>query len=261
MRLITYNIWVSDENFDKRLELLCKVLKECDGDVIALQEVRDESVVNYIKAECGFKYSLWRRYYDEDEGLAVLSRYPIIHEETNWEEGRDVHNSFVLRTVVNCNGMKIGITNIHLDYESALNKEIEIVEAVKLIEKYKDSEYEVLLGDFNSYEESSVYRYLTGQQSLMNHAANWVDLAKSYACTIGTSPKVTLDFNNNPRWDKENAIEVPARFDWIMLKYPYPKENPKLKFTDIIGDKREDNITPSDHYGVICDIDFRHLQK
>lgn len=256
MKIVTYNIWISTENFEKRLELLCKVLKKSNADIIGLQEVKNENVVNYIKKQCDFKYSLWKRYYDWDEGLAILSRYPIIYDKTNWEDKRDVHNSFVLRTVIDYNNMEIGVTNLHLDYKSALSREFEIVQAINMIEKYKNSEYEILLGDFNSSPDSSIYRYLVGQQSLNNHATTWIDLAKSYACAVASIPQITLDFQNNPRWDNENALEIPARFDWIMLKYPYPKKNPKLNTVRIIGDKRELNITPSDHYGVICDIDF-----
>lgn len=256
MKIITFNIWNSDYSFNMRLEQLCKVLISCDADIITLQEVRNKEVVDYIKNQCKYQYSLWKKYYDENEGLVIFSRYPIIFSETNWEKGRNVHNSFVLRTVIDYNNKKIGITNLHLDYESALNREIEIVEAVMMIERYEKSDYELLLGDFNSYPESSVYRYLTGQQSLNNHATNWSDLHKTYASKIGIKPKATMDFFNNPRWDNQNIIEVPGTFDYIMLKSSYPKENPILNSVNIIGDKRELQVTPSDHYGVMCDIDF-----
>lgn len=145
---------------------------------------------------------------------------------------------------------------MHLDYKSALNREIEVVNGIKRIEKYEYNDYEVLLGDFNSYPESSVCKYLTGQQSLNKHGTTWIDLYKTYTMKVGEIPKDTLDFFNNPRWDNDNVLEIPGRFDYIMLKYPYPKENPRLISACIIGDKRVLNITPSDHYGVMCDIDF-----
>lgn len=256
MKIITYNIWNSDCNYNDRIELLCTVLR-CNGaDVIALQEVRDKETVDLISTSCGYKHYVWRKYLDCEEGLALLSKYPIIYAETNWENGRDVLNSFILRAVIEYNNKKIGITNMHLDYESALSREIEVVNGIKLIEKYEYSDYEVLLGDLNSYPESSVCRYLTGQQSLNNHGTTWIDLYKIYTMKVGEKPKATLDFLNNPRWDNESVLEIPGRFDYIMLKYPYPKKNPKLISACIIGDKRESNITPSDHYGVMCEVDF-----
>ena len=258
MRIGTYNIWVSSINFEERLQLLCKIIKKSNADIIGLQEVKDENVVKYIQDYCDFSYSLWERYYDWDEGLALLSNYPILYDITNWKMKKDVHNSFVLRTVIEYNNIKIGVTNLHFDHKSALNREVEIADTIKLIEKYDESEYEILLGDFNDSPDSSIYRYLTGQQSLYNHATKWIDLAKSYAVSKQTNPNITLDFLNNPRWDNENVLEIPERFDWVMLKYPYPKKNPKLNNVKILGNERVENITPSDHYGVICDIDFNN---
>lgn len=256
MKIATYNIWNSNCNFNIRLKLLCKLLVNCNADIIAIQEVKNKEVVDYIKDQCKYEYSLWKKYYDQNQGLAILSKYPVVFAETNWEKESNVHNSFVLRTIIDYNNKKIGVTNLHLDYESALNRETEIVKAIKMIETYNKSDYELLLGDFNSYTESSVYRYLTGKQSLNNHATNWIDLYEIYAAKTGIKPRATLDFFNNPRWDNENVMEIPGRFDYIMLKSPYPKKNPILNSVNIIGDNRELELTPSDHYGVICDIDF-----
>jgi len=254
MRVVTYNVWLADDNFDKRMDLLSKVLKESCADIVALQEVRDENVVRRIGDSCGFGHTLWKRYYDWNEGMAILSKYPIIDHETNWEDNQIVNNSFVLRAVVDCGNIALGITNVHLDYQSALNREVEITKTVKMIESHTDSNYELLLGDFNCYPNSSVHRYLTGQQALHGHATSWIDLAEAFD---KTESKVTLDFRNNPRWDHEKSLSVPGRFDWIMLRDPYPESHPELRLVDVIGDKREANITPSDHYGVVCDLDFR----
>lgn len=259
MKILTYNIWNAEREFDKRLELLCKVILSCDADIIALQEVKNEEVVDYLKFNCKYQYSLWKKYCGYDEGLAILSRYPIIFNATNWESKKITHNSSVLRTVIACNNKSIGITNLHLDYESALNREIGILETVMMVEKGGKCDYELMLGDFNASPESSVYRYLTGQQSLSNYSTNWIDLHKAYASKKGIIARATLDFYNNPRWDDENTIELPERFDYIMLKSPYPKKNPILKSVEIIGDIREFNITPSDHYGVMCDIEFNQI--
>lgn len=256
MRILTYNIWNSEVNFKQRLELLCNLIIDNEVDIIGLQEVKDESTVNYIKDTCGFEYTFWKKYDDCEEGLAILSKYPFISKVTNWDLNFDIHNSGVMRTLIDYKGTIIGITNTHLDYKSALNREIEAVRMIKMIENDDRAEYEVLLGDFNSYPNSSVYRYLTGQQSLDNHATSCIDLDYSYCVKNNSELKVTLDFNNNPRWDNEDVLDIPGRFDWILLKNPYPKKYPKLNKVKIIGNKRIDNITASDHYGVLCDISF-----
>lgn len=254
MRIATYNIWVSETNFNRRLNLLAKVLNQARADFVALQEVRDKEVVNFLASSCGFPCALWKKYHDCNEGLAVLSNFPIIFHLTNWEGAGDTNNSFVLRTVVDYPGMQIGFTNLHLDSESAVNREIGIVNAVKMLKAYPYSAYEILLGDFNAGPDSSIHRYLTGDQSLHGNATDWVDLAETYAYISGTQPKPTLDLAHNPRWDGENIILAPQRLDWIMLEYP--SKAPKLNFLGIIGDQREAGITASDHYGVLCDLEF-----
>lgn len=255
MKIVTYNIWNNDANYNKRIELLISLLKDEEIDVLALQEVRDDSVVQRIENECKFDYSYWKEYFDCKEGLAILSRYPIISSWTNWDDTEDVHNSGVMSVILNIDGLKIGVTNVHLDYKKSYNREIEIVKAVKKIEEL-ESEYNLILGDFNTYPNSIIHNYLAGQQSIFEHSTNWIDLADSYAIKYENKAEVTLDFYNNPRWDTEYTLEVPGRFDWIMLKNPYPMKSPKLNDFRLIGYERIDGITPSDHYGVLSCIEF-----
>ncbi len=257
MRILTYNIWNSDKDYQARMELLPEVLVATKADIIALQEVRDETVVDYLQERCDFRHKLWKEYHDCQEGLALLSQHPITAARANWEEVDQVANSYILRTVVDFNGIEIGMTNLHLDYKSALNRETTIVLAVKMVKEYPHSQYEFMVGDFNAYPSSSIHRYLTGQQSLASHATHWLDLAESYAVQTGVSAPATLDFFNNPRWDnEENHLWAPARFDWVMLQYPYPEDSLRLNSIGLVGTKREANITPSDHYGVLCDLDL-----
>ena len=258
MKIITYNIWNSDINFEKRLDLLCEEIKRTNSDIVCLQEVRNKNVVEQICTKCDFEYSFFAKYTDYEEGLAILSNHRILEQTKNWELSDLDNNCWILRSSIAFEGIIIGITNLHLDYEKAKNREAGIIEALQIITNSKKSDYEILLGDFNSYPESSVYRFLTGQQSLKNISANWIDLALIDAALRNSIPEVTLDFYNNPRWDNENNLEIPGRFDWILLKNPYPKISPKIIRCRCIGTKRIECITPSDHYGVVVEIDFNN---
>lgn len=48
------------------------------------------------------------------------------------------------------------------------------------------------------------------------------------------------------------------RFDFIMLKNPYPEEFPKLKKCGIFGRdiSKETGLAASDHYGVCAELEF-----
>ena len=37
---------------------------------------------------------------------------------------------------------------------------------------------------------------------------------------------------------------------------PYPGDTPKLKHFELIGKESTDGITPSDHYGLLVELEF-----
>ncbi|MEJ6951893.1 endonuclease/exonuclease/phosphatase family protein [Natronospora cellulosivora (SeqCode)] len=256
MKLVTYNIWNSDVNYNERMDLLLTLLKEEDIDVLALQEVRDENLVEKIKKECSFQDYYWKEYPDCHEGLAILSKYPIINSCTNWDGTDMIHNSGIMNVSLKLQSCVIGVTNVHLDYKHSYNREIEIVKAIKEVEKDLEMDYNFILGDFNTYPDSVIHNYLTGKQSLFSHSTSWIDLAEVFSRRKGSKIEPTLDFYNNPRWDNQYTLDIPGRFDWILIKSPYPKESPKLCDYRLIGTERRNGVTASDHYGALCGIDF-----
>jgi endonuclease/exonuclease/phosphatase family metal-dependent hydrolase len=119
----------------------------------------------------------------------------------------------------------------------------------------------VLCGDFNCTPDSSVYRYLLGQQTLQGRGiAPWHDLARLGAEREGEIAAPTLDFWNNPRWRDAPTLEIPSRVDWILLQdlfnrsLPYPL----LLEAGVFGTAPTPRmrIVPSDHYGVHVTLDF-----
>ncbi len=253
MKVITYNIWNTDTSFDERMNLLSDVLQAEKADVIALQEVRSERVVNELKKKLGMKFHYFKKYHDCQEGLAVLTKYPILEQWTNWDKNTDTHNSGIMYLKLSVGNKVIGITNIHLDYKSALSREIEIIKAIENNDLH-ETDYDLILGDFNTVENSSIYRYLMGYQSLGETSTQWIDIGKVHAHKAKNKLEPTLDFDTNFRWDSYETLEVPYRFDWILLKETYPSPNPKLLDYRVIGKDRVNYITASDHYGVVCEL-------
>ena len=255
MRICTYNIWNADTNFDKRLVLLIEEIKKHDIDILALQEVRDKDVVDKIADECGFSESFWKKYDDENEGLAILSKSKMLHRWTNWDDGTDNHDSGALCTTVEHKGKKLTLVNVHLDYESRDNRETELINCLEYLET-QASDYKFFLGDFNSYEESRLHRFMRRLEPLMARNEDWIDLGEAYKSRVDKPLKATLDFVNNPRWKGQNSLERPGRFDWIMLQNIGIKKYPKLINYQLLGTKETDGMTPSDHYGVMIELDF-----
>lgn len=200
----------------------------------------------------------FRRYPDDPkEGLACISKHPIECVSEIWNTVPAQQTA--IRAVLTVDRVRLAVTNVYLDWRSILSREQEIVALDRwLADQYSEDTYEVLCGDFNSPSESSVHRFLTGRQSLNNQATLWTDVAEYYADRTGGSPTVTLDFYNNPRWQGQSNIEIPMRCDWILLKQSYPNPSPAINTVQVFGTTAltEVGVVPSDHYGVVADMEF-----
>lgn len=266
MRTATFNIWNSGSS-SKRIPAICEEIKNKNIDLIALQEVKTtlnkNRLIKMLAKKTGYEYFYFKKYDNDEEGLAFLSRYPIVFRKAIWETESGKHLQCAINVIIRFDNIKVAFTNVHLSYESALERELQITSIINWITNFKKEDInEILLGDFNCYPESSIYRFLLGQQSLNNISTGlgWFDLAASYASYNKQNPLPTLDFYNNPRWGKgnENHMEIPARFDWILLKNCWPLPYPEIKEVKVFGVKPtpQTGLVPSDHYGVLTDLLF-----
>lgn len=247
MKTATYNIWNSETGMPFRFQQITDEIIKVNADIICLQEVSDYEQHNRLSSICGYTYS----HYQAQTGLSILSRLPIYKTE-NFEFGTMA--GIQLKTKI------ILIINTHLPWESAYSREKAIVNIIKRSEAEKD-DFTFLMGDFNSSADSSVHRFLTNKQSLLESDAYFYDLAEAFAEITQTEIPATLNFRENPRWgviQPKNTIEVNERFDWIMLKNPYPLEFPVLKQCRLFGTEISETsrLAASDHYGVWIEIEM-----
>lgn len=247
--LATYNIWNSDEGMPYRMECILQELQKINADVICLQEVKNLELAREIADRLGKTY-YFVNYINEEEGICILSTYPIVEKE-DWMCINAQH------VIIQYKSKNIGIVNCHLPWDSAINREKYIS---KIISKLDDKmcDYLFLLGDFNSGNNSDVFRFIMGECSLYENETNpcFYDLALAAAQVNGFAVKDTLDFRNNPRF-LDNTIEINQRFDRIFLRNTYPVKFPRLIECDIFGTEiySEINLSASDHYGVYAVIE------
>lgn len=156
-------------------------------------------------------------------------------------------------------GIRIVLTNVHMDYQSILNREKQIINICEWGQE-PDSDFYIITGDFNSDEHSSIYRYLTGRQSLSNRETNWHDLTRLFMDSR-TSALPTLDFINNSRWKGKPNLESPMYCDWILLRTidSMLQKTPLVTGGGMFGKNPIVNngtniFHASDHYGQFVDI-------
>ena len=257
MKIATYNIWNDEKTLELRTEQLLHEIRQTDADIIGLQEVPVDFYRKYLVKEPGYPYHVFAQYPGEEEGLAVLSRFPVQDADALFEK-ETYANSLALHLWMEIEGMKFSFTNVHLPWDSVKTREKQIIAIDRYIHE-QEADFYILLGDFNSDTGSGVDRYLSGNQTLQGYEANpcWNDLARSYSARIGAPVPATLDIVNNPRWHGTKSIYSPEVMDRIYIMdhwYETSLEKVKIFGTEV---SKETEYAASDHYGVLAEVIFK----
>lgn len=271
MIIATYNIWNDERTLSSRLAALCEEIGSVHADVISLQEAATQTpgysskpIAAYIAEQTGYPYVTFQAYPDlEDagEGLAILSKHPFAMETAIWDSDSNPSVYCAHRAILQVNSVRIGITNVHLDWRCVLTREVQICAVLDWIDSMAEMDtVEWLCGDFNDLPDSSIHRLLQGRQSLNGRAAKWLDLAEYEQWRTGLQAQPTLDFARNPRWNGLHTLQMPARVDWIMLRQDpqYQDPEPVVRSLRLFGTEPTPiaNKVPSDHYGVVAELIF-----
>lgn len=255
MKIATYNVWNENKSFSGRQNQLLEAIRTVDADVIGLQEVTSDFYENYLAKKAGYPYSVYKGYHNEDEGLAILSKHPI--PNSTFLHTADTGYCNALNAVVKLDDRIISFTTLHLPWDSALEKERQICVIDRWLHTHPcDAGLYILAGDFNGGINSSVHRYLVGDQSLNGQEANpsWDELATGWQALSGTPILPTLDTLTNPRWAGSRSAYPPTVMDRIYtleMAYDIALEDHFLFGTNI---SPETGYAPSDHYGVAAEI-------
>lgn len=256
LKIATYNIWNNEEQ-DKREKHILQELNMTEADIVGLQEVTDDFFEKVLAKDEIYPYSRFYTYAGENEGLAILSKFPIC-EEHFLNQNEKYAYSNALNVIVTINNIKISITNVHLPWDSVKKQEEQIVAIDGFIHAQQNVDFYVLLGDFNGNMNSSVNRYLLGDQTINGYESNlyWYDLQSGYCVRKGTPLTPTLDFINNPRWAGKETITVPMVADRIYVMESW--DDIDMNELTIFGTEVYSDIemTASDHYGIVVELEF-----
>jgi len=251
MRIATFNTWNNPTLWSERIESICATVKMIDADVLALQEVKTHvggergiSVAEQIANETGYPFCIFLAYPDSpDEGLAVLSHIPLDTNDAIWHHDVEEANYCAMRVTFRVAGHTFGLTNVHLNWRSPDIREAQ----VRAVREWIGAgvRYELLCGDFNDDPQSEIHRYLTGYR--------WMDVA---LCGLG-GDEPTLDYVHNPYLKQDSLLKQPSRYDWMLLRHD-EGDVPFISNVDVFGKTSvtDTDVLPSDHYGVLLDLDI-----
>ena len=78
--LATYNIWNSDEGMPFRCECILHEIQKIHPDIVCLQEVQNKEMAQMLAVKLDMS-CFFASYENDEEGICVLSKYPITVKE------------------------------------------------------------------------------------------------------------------------------------------------------------------------------------
>ncbi len=257
MRFATYNLWNSEQGMPRRASWQRQVLSRVAADVVCLQEVPGAAPVEALARELGYPHVHFAAYPGEEEGLAMLSRLPLTDRRVFYPKASAIY------AAVDCRGQTVGVANLHLPWDSPLQREREIVALLDGLRAETCGQL-LMMGDFNGSDRASIHGFLLGECTLNGAEARpcYFDLAQSFAQRRGREPEATLDFQRNPRF-AQNTVEINGRFDRMYLRNPYPAPFPTLVCCGVFGQEicSDNGLAASDHWGVMAELAFDDLHE
>ena len=269
LRVATWNVWWRFGDPERRREAIVAVLRELDADVVALQEVwwhaDGGSLADELATELGMQVvlrpsrdpSVWTSALQGTEaygiGNAVLARGPLGEPQVAPLPApeREGATRTLLDVVVATPAGTCRVVTVHLTSTPSSRLRCEQVRAVAvhLAAAVPTDLPPVVLGDFNAEPESDEMRLLEGL--LTEPAAPGLLLinARRYA----TDPAAPTFTPANPHVVATGA--PPVRIDHVLVGLGRGTVPTRVEHSAVFGDAPVDGVWPSDHAGVVVDLD------
>ena len=258
---LSWNLWWRFGPWEERFPRIVKVVRECNPDLIGLQEIWDDDDVcqaSLLAEELGyaFTYSGASEIVGIKFGNAVLSRWPISFADsyplTSMPSDDGSRNCRLAHASVEGPRGQIEVYSTHLSYlpfESGI-RQLQVRDICRLIADRKSDVPPILMGDFNAVPESDEIRLLTG---LKEPPVPYQVFYDAWQVANAHDPGYT--------WHRGNpytaaALEPDRRLDYVFVGRPTGVGVGHVKSCRLVGTEAVDGVFPRDHYGVLAEIRY-----
>ena len=150
---------------------------------------------------------------------------------------RDHNQRVCLGVRVVCNGREVDVYNTHWSL-SARARETNAYEVARFVVERSGERPALLMGDLNAEPDNAPIRFLVGDESLDGFSGDFVD------CWNASNP-------GQPGYTYASFDPV-RRIDYVMgRELPFG-----VRSARVIGGEAIDGIYPSDHMGILVEIDL-----
>jgi endonuclease/exonuclease/phosphatase family metal-dependent hydrolase len=295
LRLVTLNFWGTSAPLARRLDLAVKQLRELSPDVIALQEVRPVAgtevegrpacdagagpvtTAHLMAAALGMvaRYEVSVRWDDEvypgakagEEGLAILSRYPIREARSlALPDARLGDARQLLSASIETPAGPIWVHTTHLHYrlDDGLARERQVLavdEAIRGVGRGLTDAPQLLCGDFNAEPDSDEMRFLRGLTTLGGRRTHFQDawLRCHREAQRGDGPAEGITWSSeNEHTRPLRSLDIDRRIDYVLVTSRKRDGRGTVRGCRVVLTEREgqgrDSVCASDHYGVLAEV-------
>jgi len=263
--ILTLNIWQEQGPWLRRMELIHQHLERLEPDIVCLQEVREkeEAIPNQAQTlaqQLGMSWT-WevaQPWGGGDEGLAILSRFPIVERgvhELPFTKGRS-------RRVCLGAALDVGgddpcwVFTTHLAWRLADGalREAQVSEVDRFITAKREGSRTatLLAGDFNAPPDADEIRFLRGLTTLDGRRTYYQDAFA--VCNPGVEGHTWC--KENPYTSQLGWLEPDRRLDYIFVTPMTRSGCGTVQSCRIVClDPDLDGARWSDHYGVLAELD------
>ncbi len=245
LTVVTFNVWFAEFEFRRRTTALLRILRECDAEVIALQEVTPRLLAVLLQTPwIRSRYALSDIFGASVEpyGVLLLSRLPI-HEWRFHPLPTNMDRSLLTATA-HVNGAHFTFAAVHLESLRA-SAPVRAAQLSRIFSLLKPNAHQVLMGDFN-------FCAAWGAEN-DRLAPAYLDL---WPAVNPHSPGYTEDPEANPMPREYAGVLPPVRFDRVLLRSEPPgwaPESMRLLGTEPV-DPEHPQVYPSDHFGLAATL-------
>jgi endonuclease/exonuclease/phosphatase family metal-dependent hydrolase len=264
VRVLTWNLWWRFGPWEERQEPIRRELERVAADVISLQEVwghDGHDQARWLADALGMQLI---RSVDGDGrpqsfGNAILSRDPIRlldQVALPGPDGRTGPRTALIAVIETEPGPRLYV-NTHLEWQywasavrqAQLQLVVDTVDGHRRHTEAEDPIPIVFTGDLNGQPETQELRRLTGLEPGYHPSMVFIDCWAA----VGEGPGFT--------WTRDNPNAAEAswprrRLDYVLVSWPREKPFCSPLHAELVG-TRPDPVVPSDHYGVLVELDDR----
>ena len=272
LRIVTLNVWNTTGDA-RRSDIVNRELRRLEPDLISLQEVVQTPELKQLdrllhgmdiaRTHQADRQAYAPPYAERYGGCAVATRWPhrVVEVLDLRQPGSTDFPWATLAAVVDIPGagelLFIGGTVAwHLDAEAA--RERQVVTIADLDARHRRELPTIIAGDFNATPDAASIRFLTGRQSLGGRSVHYHDAWE----IAGEGPGYSwIADNPNAATDIARIVKQPShrrRIDYVFVGGwdAHPRAHAYVRAARLAFDKPVDGVWPSDHFGVVVDLDI-----